>query len=103
MHIAINTAGGTPELVEPDDFKAFDILAPGEPDAERLAAATAGIGRADGADHVYVDVVALRALAGSRAQDDEWCRGLDAMLEYARSKGWLDESGAVRAHVEWRS
>lgn len=102
MHIIVHAGGSALELVEPDDFEAFSIVIQGEPDRQRLAAASSGIGRADGTRHVYVEVSALRALAGSRAQNERWCRALDAMLDSARGSGWLDQSGAVRAHVEWR-
>ena len=86
-------------LAEPHDFKAFKVVTDGPP--ERLAGAVASFGRLDG-DHVYVDVEALRRLAGARAQDAGWQAGLDAMLGYARDHGWTDQQGAVRAHVESR-
>jgi len=45
--------------------------------------------------HVWVAIDALRAAAGGEAG------AFDAMIAYAASKGWVDESGAsVRAHIE---
>jgi hypothetical protein len=33
---------------------------------------------------------------------DGWEGDLDAMVGYARSKGWLDEAGtSIQAHIEW--
>lgn len=70
------------ELREPDDFTGFKILVkPG-----------------DGAG---VPVSVLRALAGERAEDAEWQGNLERMLAYAAEHGWIQEDGAIRAHVEW--
>ncbi len=44
----------------------------------------------------------MRRLAGDLADDPEWNTGLEKMLAYASSKGWMDPSGtAIQAHVEW--
>jgi hypothetical protein len=50
---------------------------------------------------VVVDVTAIKALAGERATHPGWLASLDGMLEYAGAHGWLDDAGAIRAHVEW--
>jgi hypothetical protein len=34
--------------------------------------------------------------------DDEWDRAFDGMPVAAASGGWVDDEGAIRAHVEWR-
>lgn len=53
------------------------------------------------ADHVWVDVANLRAAALARVDDPGYGERFDAMIAYATSKGWLDESGThVRAHIE---
>ena len=53
----------------------------------------------DGA-HVMIPVETLRRLAAGRVPEG-WDADFEAMLEYARSKGWLnDEGDAVRAHLE---
>jgi hypothetical protein len=62
-------------------------------------AAVSRIGSPADADHVWVDRAALEALAGDLTQDAAWQRSLESMLTYAASKGWVDESGAIRAHV----
>lgn len=49
-------------------------------------------------EHVWLDRETMVSLAG-RACDAEWLAQLDAMIEFAASKGWMDESGRVRAHV----
>jgi hypothetical protein len=70
-------------LEDPDDFKGFKLV------VERV-------------EHAHVGVDEIKRLAGeARAGDAAWLEQLEGMLAYARSKGWVDESGAVRAHVEW--
>ena len=45
----------------------------------------------------------------ARAADDEgfelgdgWEDDFTGMLDHAAGSGWVDDDGAVRAHVEWR-
>ena len=52
------------------------------------------------AEHVVVDPVALRALAGAAATD-EWDEGFAGMRAYAAGKGWVEDDGVV-AHIEAR-
>jgi hypothetical protein len=52
-------------------------------------------------EHVFLDVDAVKGLAGERATG-EWLVEFEKMIEFARSKGWVDEAGRVRAHVERR-
>ena len=70
------------ELREPDDFTAFKILV--KP-----------------VDEAGVPLAVLRALAGKRAEDAEWQGNLERMLTYAAERGWIQDDGAIRAHVEW--
>jgi hypothetical protein len=93
----------TVSLADPDDVRSFKVLARApEPDPERLAQALEGVGRLEGEGDAFIDVEAVRRMAGERASDPEWSAGFDAMLAYAGSKGWMDPSGtAIQAHVEW--
>jgi hypothetical protein len=85
-------------LEEPEDCRAFHVAATGGGDLDRVAAAVGR--RADGED-VYVDVDLVRRLAAGRVEPS-WEQDFVAMLDFARTKGWLDESGqGIRAHVEW--
>lgn len=70
----------TTTLREPDDFTSFKIVV-------------------RDVEHAMVPVESLEKLAGDRAADPEWRRGLEKMLEYARERGWLDDKG-VRAHID---
>lgn len=88
-------------LVDPDDHTGFAVVieCEGEPGAAALAAGgVVGLG-----DHAWVRTDALRRLAGHAATDG-WERSFVAMLDYARTRGWVDdEHGAVRGHVERRA
>ena len=37
-----------------------------------------------------------------RELDTGWEADFTGMLDHAGSSGWIDDDGAVRAHVEWR-
>ncbi len=52
--------------------------------------------------HAWLEISALREWARASAAA-EWDDRFDAMLSYARSKGWTDESGRMlAAHIERR-
>ena len=87
---------GQVSLEGADDFKRFSIGAAAD---APLATALRGIARLEGEGHAWVSPDGLRRLtplAGTPA----WEEGFGKMLAYATSKGWTDESGAVRAHIE---
>lgn len=88
-------------LRDPDDFTRFSVVVDGEGDLEALVDQS-GIGRIrpDG-EHVVVDPVALRALAGPAA-DEEWAEGLAGMIAYAAGRGWVEDDGGVVAHIQHR-
>jgi hypothetical protein len=86
------TAAGAATLEDADNFKAFKVVSAAAP-----AAAFAAVGRLDG-DHVWVNPAWLKA--HGRSDDSDWLTGLEKMLNYAKGAGWLDERGAVRAHIE---
>jgi hypothetical protein len=89
-------------LNEPDDCTRFKVVIDGSVDAVALAAALASIGRAAGRETVWVQPDAIRRLAAGRV-DATWDASFDRMVEFARTKGWVDETtGEIRAHCEWR-
>ena len=92
-------------LADPDDLGSFKVLALGpEQDAAGLARTLEGVGTLTDDGHAFIAVDAVRRLAGARADDPDWNAGLEKMLAYAGSKGWMDPSGtAIQAHVEWSS
>lgn len=64
---------------------------------ERARELLAGFGRIDGG-HIWLEITQLRALSPEQ-HDVDWGTGFDAAMDYARSKGWTDLSGDVRAHI----
>lgn len=95
MVLRIDSASAV--LEEPDVFTAFKVVASADADA----AALGRVGRVDvDGEHVFVTPDSVRALAGDAAQAPGWEDQFQGMLGYAASKGWLDEAGAIRLHVE---
>jgi hypothetical protein len=95
MVITVALPAGDVVLVDPGDFTKFHVEARGDGDLGG-ALASAGAGRLDG-DHAFIDTDWLRANA---PDDAAWPEGFTKMLGYARSKGWLDDRGAIQAHIE---
>jgi len=87
-------------LSDPDDFTRFSVAVEGDGDLAGVVRA-AGLGRLgpDG-QHLVVDPVALRSLAGPAATA-EWEEGFSGMCAYAAGKGWVEADGVV-AHIERR-
>jgi hypothetical protein len=99
VHIVI-AADGSVTLDQPTEFTAFDIRS-ADPSPPAVTAAL-GSGGSDAPEegHVFVAVAAIRELVGAAA-DESWEAGLAAMLAYARSRGWTDESGElIKAHIQ---
>jgi len=104
MDILVELGTGTPSvtLVDPQDFSSFRVLARGGGDRARLTQALEPYGRLTDDGGALIAPDGLQQLAGEHAQDVEWQRRLEAMLEYARARGWIDaETGAIRAHCDW--
>ena len=101
MRIVVTTDPDAVTLDEPDEFTSFEVVAPEGTPATALDGILGAVGRCDG-EHVWVDRGALADLAGARAADEAWQGGLAAMVDYARSNGFLSDDGAaIRAHVDW--
>ena len=85
-------------LEEPHVFSDFKVVLVGNDIGSLRTAGPFVFGRLDdGSNHIWVDQGWLRS-AGP--QDPQWQAGLDAMIAFAGKKGWLDETGSIRAHVE---
>jgi len=82
-------------LDDPDDFKGFKVVVE-TGDGSGLFA----VGRLAHRDTAWIQADAVRRLAGD-AVTPEWESGFAAMLDYAKTKGWLDDAGDIQAHVEW--
>jgi hypothetical protein len=93
MFVKVSVAGATLEDV--DNFKAFKVISDATP--EHREPVLAAIGRIDG-DHVWIDSAWLRR--NGRPDDALWLAGFEKMAAYAKGAGWIDEHGAIRAHIE---
>jgi len=84
--------GNIPRLDDIDNFRALKlVVAAGErPPLDR-------VGRVDG-DHVWLDRAWLEA--NGRPADPDWVRAFAGMIGYAEKSGWVDDDGAIRAHIE---
>jgi hypothetical protein len=92
---------GSAHLLDPEDLTSFAVVL--EDDVEPGPAALAEGGVLGFGDHAWVRTDALRRLAGPVATP-EWEEGFAAMIDYARTRGWVDDQqGAIRGHVERRA
>jgi hypothetical protein len=97
--IVIDLSGATVALREPDEFTRFSVALEGKGDLAQVVQES-GLGRlAPDGEHVVVDPVALRALAGPAA-GKAWDEGFAGMCAYAAGKGWVEPDGGVLAHIE---
>jgi hypothetical protein len=102
MFVRLAGPQATPELIDPEDCQKFHVA------YGAAATSTAAVAEALGpwaagaeAEHVWVRIDAVRQAAAGRVGAD-WPEQFDAMVGYARSKGWLNEAGdAIAAHVEY--
>jgi hypothetical protein len=97
--IVIDLSEAAVSLRQSNEFTRFSVTVEGEGDLARVVEQS-GLGRlaADG-EHMVVDPLALRALAGPAA-DGAWDEGFAGMCAYAARKGWVEPDGGVLAHIE---
>ena len=89
-------------LEEPEETSAFHVAVIGGTDWGLVfgALVDAAAGRLEG-EHAFITIDAVQRMAAGRVAAG-WDARFVAMLEYARTKGWIDEGGhAIQAHVEW--
>ena len=99
MLIVIDLSAATVALRQPDEFTRFSVALEGDGDLAQVVRRS-GLGRLhDDGEHVVVDPVALRALAGPAA-GERWDEGFAGMCAYAAGKGWVEPDGGVLAHIE---
>lgn len=94
--MVIVVQGDEVRLDESSDFEGFKVVVKGGD-----ASAVETVGRLEDPDTAWIQMEAVRRLAGDAA-DQQWENGYDAMLAYARTKGWLhDARREIQAHVEY--
>ena len=85
-------------MEEIEDLKSLSLeVRRPQSDRDGVSAAIASVGGRLDVEHAWLSCDWLRA-----AGDPDWKQKFDAMIEYARSKDWVDaETGRVRAHIRW--
>jgi hypothetical protein len=101
----VDLAGQTPRIClrDPEDCQRFHVAAVGgSADELRIVLSRSGVGEVLTSGDALIDVAAVARLAGGLVVAD-WADRFQGMLAYARTKGWLEDSGItrIRAHVEW--
>jgi flavin reductase (DIM6/NTAB) family NADH-FMN oxidoreductase RutF len=91
------TSSGNVAMRDPTDFRRLDVLVDAQSE-DRLARSIARIGRRGDDRHVWIAPAVLRFLS-HHAGEPLWETGFDKMLAFAAKAGWVDEQGAVRAHI----
>lgn len=91
--------GGDVDLVDAEDTKGFHVEVRGDVDvAAALDEAGAGT-LADDGEHAHIDIGWVRQHAVGVGP--QWTHDFDAMLDYARTKGWVEEgTSSIVAHLE---
>ena len=100
--VDLNPTPAAVSLADPADCGRFHVEVHGEGGQSSLDAAlrASDTGSAAGSDEADIRVDAVRRMA-SGSVGDAWEDDFAAMLDYARSKGWLSDDGStIRAHVE---
>lgn len=101
MKVVVELAAGRITVAEPAKFNSLSVTAVGDGDArDRLQRALSRDGAGEFRDgHVWLSIEWLARRLGFPADP-----GFDAMIDYARSNGWVAGSPEhVRAHVEWEA
>ena len=95
------TQGLRVELLEPDDFKRFDVRVelPLE-SLESVRTALADVAELEGTDAAWVPADWIARVADR--SDDQWHNGFRKMTEYAQQRGWTRGAPLrLRAHIVW--
>ena len=101
MIVVVHPTGSeqTIQLEDPDDCGSFAVRADGLTLAEVGSILEASrTGRTD-SSNAFIDPGAIARLAAGRGGPG-WTERLEAMLAFAKSKGWTDAQGWVQGHIE---
>ena len=98
MIVVVRQAAATLAVIEPEALKSLSLATDGGPQVTDDILRSTGHGHLDG-EHAWLDIDHLRASAG-RDQPEHWVAGFNAMIDFARTRGWVSDDGShVRAHV----
>lgn len=98
MIITVDPSAHPPvALSDAGTFTAFAVRSRAR-DAGALTSAlrSSAAGSFDG-HHAWIAPAWLRSVAPA---DPAWAEGFAGMLAFAQSRGWIDDAGCIRAHIE---
>jgi hypothetical protein len=89
-------------LEDRDNFRAFKlVIEGGKQKLDSALKALSGTAELLNSTHVWIFEQELRKHP-TVASDAAWQQNLGAMIEKARSHGWIDDQKkAIKAHIEW--
>ena len=100
--VDLNQPPSALRLEEADNFRALKVVVRGPAlGREQLSRALAPVGVIDESGNAVLRLGELRRLAGPLGDDAAWGEAFDAMVDYARAKGWGTGTDGVQAHCEW--
>jgi len=108
VEIVVDLTTGIVVLADAEETDRFALAVSAPPsagagssagDLARVLEAT-GVGRLDASGDAFIEPEAVRFRAAGQVADG-WDERFTAMLDAARSRGWLGDDGAIQAHVEW--
>jgi hypothetical protein len=98
MKVIVDGIAGIVTAEDTDDLNALSVQLRST-DAERAANVLGDYGRVDGS-HVWLDIESLKTFA-PLPRSCSWDERFAKTMAYAKSKGWVDETGRfVRAHID---
>ena len=98
MIVRVDLENG-PSLEEPEVLTGFHAVS-STTDDSLVGAAMGEAGAPAGEGHVWVAASWVREQAAPVVAAD-WASAFEGMIDYARSKGWMNEAGThIKAHVE---
>lgn len=97
MLLILSDDGSSLTLDGSDDFTRLNVLASRDISGASVFAEC----RRTPDGHLFVPPQLIEDLAGANGMNDHWRKNFDAMVEFARSTGWVDDAGAMRVHVEY--
>ena len=99
MHIVISGAHRSAILSQPNDFKHFSVIVDSEL-RDSLASHMSRVAVRWDDRHGWISPSVIRSLS-PLAMTAEWEAAFTAMVAFATQRGWTDQDGNLRAHIEY--
>lgn len=87
------------ELLEAEDCTSFHVEVRGDADVAAVLDASGAGTLAEDGEHALIEIGWVRQHASGVGP--QWEQDFDAMIDYARGQGWIDEAdSSIVAHLE---